>query len=222
MYERNLTLASERKNAGEAWTSVCDFLPFILYLNFVSKMSGTVAASDKIGHSLGSLMTEKKWALRTQSGGRQKFPLFGKASCKGMPKKQWVEDTWQLFQSQPNPLFRSGTSEENWCITNGGGDAFRLWGVILECGAPGLPFPGEIWSTSGPVTGLESFSPITSAQKKESKMQYWLLCHESSNMPWHSRTALPNTSISSPQDIQDMWKGWEVAHSYRISRPTRG
>lgn len=34
------------------------------------------------------------------------------------------------------------------------------------------------------------------------------------------QTALPNTPTSSPQDTQDMWKGWEVTHAYRIPRPT--
>lgn len=70
--------------------------------------------------------------------------------------------------------------------------SFRLWGVILECGAPGLPFPGGIWSTSGPETGS---SPVASAQK-ESKIQYWLLCQKSPSMPWHSK--LPSQILQYP------------------------
>lgn len=57
--------------------------------------------------------------------------------------------------------------------------SFRVWGEILECGAPGLPFPGGIWSTSGPETGI---GPVASAQKKESMLQYWLLCQKSPSM----------------------------------------
>lgn len=84
------------------------------------------------------------------------FPFLAKLLVRGCPRNK----VWRIpgydFNLSPILCLDLEHLRKTDALLMG---SFRLRGVILECGPPGLPFPGGIWSTAGPTTGAMAQSP---------------------------------------------------------------